>query len=218
MTTASIALGMGSVNKILSAFGHRAVASWMLGLRVEELAFNFVAGISGALIPFVAFNYGKRDVGRMIAGLKAAYLMALVLMCTMGSVIYCYPEIFLNLFKPMPEIERMAADAIRASVPAYPFGIIVTLGCGFFTGTGYSFFGMLTQLLRSIVFRVSAAWIFTTYLAFSHIWYFQSFAAVCGSIVASLFLTFVYRRIKRIFAQDAGPISQIKLNGGDINC
>ncbi|MCL1855794.1 MAG: MATE family efflux transporter, partial [Clostridia bacterium] len=48
LTMASIAMGMGSVNKILSTFGHRAVASWMLGLRVEELAFNFVAGISGA--------------------------------------------------------------------------------------------------------------------------------------------------------------------------
>jgi len=69
----------------------------MLGLRVEELAFNFAAGIAAALIPFVAFNYGRRDIGRMIAGFKAAYLLAFVLMCSMGAVIYCYPGLFLVL-------------------------------------------------------------------------------------------------------------------------
>ena len=201
LTTASIAMGMGSVNKVLSAFGQRAVASWMLGLRVEELAFNFSAGIAAALIPYVAFNYGKRDIGRMIAGFKAAYLLALTLMCSMGTVIYCYPDIFLGLFGPMPEIKQMAASAIRASVPAYPFGIFVGLSCAFFTGTGYSFFGMVTQFLRSIVFRVSAVWVFATYLDFSYIWWFQSTAAFCGSIVAFLFFTFVTRRIRRSFEQ-----------------
>jgi putative MATE family efflux protein len=203
LTMASIALGMGSVNRILSTFGQRAVASWMLGLRVEELAFNFAQGISAALIPFVAFNYGKRDLGRMIAGFKAAYLLAFTLMCSMGAVIYCYPGIFLGLFGPMPEIKLMSINAIRASVPAYPFGIFVALSCAFFTGTGYSFFGMMTQILRSIVFRVSAAWAFATYFAFSNMWWFQSFAAVCGGIVAFLFLTFVTRRIRRSFEQEA---------------
>jgi Na+-driven multidrug efflux pump len=129
--------------------------------------------------------------------------MAFTLMCSMGAVIYCYPDLFLGLFGPMPEIKQMAARAIRASVPAYPFGILVTLSCGFFTGTGYSFFGMTTQMLRSIVFRVSAAWLFTKYFAFSNIWWFQSTAAFCGSIVAFLFLAFVTRRIRRSFEQEA---------------
>ena len=202
LSTASVALGMGSVNKILSAFGHRAVASWMLGLRVEELAFNFVAGINTALIPFVAFNYGKRDAGRMLAGFKSAYMMAFALMCAMGAVIYCYPWVFLSVFKPLPEIGQMAARAIRASVPGYPFSILVVLSCGFFVGTGYSVFGTLTQLLRSIVFRVSAAWIFATYLDFSHIWWFQSFASFCGSFVAFFFFLHVFRRVSRKFAQE----------------
>jgi putative MATE family efflux protein len=202
LTSASIALGMGSVNKILSMFGHRAVASWMLGLRVEELAFNFNNGINTALIPYVAFNYGRCDPARMLAGFKAALTLALILMCSMGAVIYCWPEIFLGLFQPVPEIEEMAARAVRASVPAYPFGILVVLSCGFFVGTGYSLFGTVTQLMRSIVFRVSAAWLFANYIGFAHIWWFQSFAAFCGSFVAAGLFVFVYRRIS---LQGRGP-------------
>jgi putative MATE family efflux protein len=201
MTTASVALGMGSVNKILSAFGHRAVASWMLGLRVEELAFNFVNGINVALVPYIAFNYGRRNSARMLAGFKAAYLLALSMMGFMGTIIYIWPRLFLALFQPVPEIEQMAASAIRASVPAYPFGILVVLCCGFFVGTGYSLFGTLTQIMRSIIFRVTAAWIFANYIAFTYIWWFQSLASFCGSFVGIGLFIFVYHRIKRKFRE-----------------
>ncbi|MDR3264747.1 MAG: hypothetical protein LBT15_01930, partial [Synergistaceae bacterium] len=203
LTSASIALGMGSVNKILSTFGHRAVASWMLGLRVEELAFNFANGINAALIPYIAFNYGRRDPERMLAGFKSAVLLAMILMCTMGTVIYIWPGLFLGLFRPVPEIAQMASRAIRASVPAYPFGIVVSLSCGFFVGTGYSIFGTMTQLMRSIVFRVSAAWFFATYIGFAHIWWFQSSAAFCGSFVAFFLFIIVFRRIRRKFAEES---------------
>ncbi|GHS98113.1 MATE family efflux transporter [Synergistales bacterium] len=208
LTSASVALGMGSVNKILSVFGHRAVASWMLGLRVEELAFNFVNGINVAFVPYVAFNYGRRNSERILAGFKAAYLLAISIMAVMGAVIYIWPGVFLSLFQPVPEIEQMAASAIRASVPAYPFTILVVLSCGFFVGTGYSFFGTCTQIMRSIVFRVTAAWIFARYIGFAHIWWFQSLATFCGSFVAIGLFTYVYRRIKRLFAADASRVSQ----------
>lgn len=217
LTTASIALGMGSVNKILSAFGHRAVASWMLGMRVEELAFNFVAGVNAALIPYISFNYGRRDVGRMLAGFKAAYALAATLICTMGAVIYCRPQVFLALFQPVPEIAEMSARAIRASVPSYPFGTLVVLSCGFFVGTGYSIYGTLTQLLRSIVFRVSAAWLFATYVGFAHIWWFQSSAAFMGSFVALGLLLAVFRRIRHSFeAAPPAPAPSVAADAGEM--
>ncbi|MDR3331143.1 MAG: MATE family efflux transporter [Synergistaceae bacterium] len=199
LSTASAALGMGSVNRILSTFGHRVVASWMLGLRVEELAFNFAMGINTAFIPFVAFNYGKRDPERMKSGLRAALILSLTLMGAMGIVIYAFPQFFLGIFRPTPEIGEMAALSIRASVPGYPFNIFMVVTSGFFVGTGYSIFGTITQLLRSIVFRVSAAWLFARFLPLSQIWWFQSLAFFLGSFVALIFLLHVFRRIRRDF-------------------
>jgi putative MATE family efflux protein len=206
LSTASTALGMGSVNRILSSFGHRMVASWMLGLRIEELAFNFVSGINIALTPYIAFNYGKRDPERMLAGFKASILLAFIMMGSMGVIIYAFPHFFLSIFRPMPEIEEMAAQAIRASVPGYPFNIFIVLSSGFFVGTGYSVFGTLSQLMRSVVFRVSAAWIFARLLPLSGIWWFQSLSFFLGGFVAFAFFVFVFHRIKREFegAKPAG--------------
>jgi len=199
LSTASTALGMGSVNRILSSFGHRVVASWMLGLRIEELAFNFVAGINVALTPYIAFNYGKRDAERMKEGFKAALLLSFVLMGTMGSIIYAYPRFFLSVFKPVPEIAGMAVQSIRASVPGYPFNIFLALSSGFFVGTGYSFFGTVTQLLRSVVFRVSAAWIFSIVFPLHRVWWFQSLSFFLGSLVALSFFLYLLRRLKLEF-------------------
>ncbi|MDR3354664.1 MAG: MATE family efflux transporter [Synergistaceae bacterium] len=199
LSTASTALGMGSVNKILSTFGHRVVASWMLGLRVEELAFNFVAGINIALTPYIAFNYGKRDPDRMMKGFKSALLLAFVLMGIMGIIIYIKPGFFLSVFKPAPEIEKMASQSIRASVPGYPFNIFLVLSSGFFVGTGYSFFGTVSQLLRSVVFRVSAAWIFARIFSLSYIWWFQSLSFFLASFVSLSFFLYLFAKLKREF-------------------
>jgi putative MATE family efflux protein len=196
LSTASTALGMGSINNILSAFGHRAVSSWMLGIRVEELAFNFLAGINVALTPYIAFNYGKKDPERMKEGFKAALFLAFALVGSMGALIYAYPLFFLAIFRPEAEIAATAARSIRCSVPGYPFNIFVFLSSGFFVGTGYSFFGTITQLMRSIVFRVTAAWIFSRVFSFDNIWWFQSLSFFLGSIVSFVFITYLFRRVK----------------------
>jgi putative MATE family efflux protein len=200
LSTASTALGMGSVNKILSAFGHRAVASWMLGIRVEELAFNFLAGINVALTPYIAFNYGKRDPERMKDGFNASIFLALALVGSMGALIYAFPHVFLAIFKPEAEIAATAARSIRCSVPGYPFNIFLILSSGFFVGTGYSFFGTITQLLRSIVFRVTLAWAFSRLFSFNGIWWFQSLSFFLGSLVAMAFFSYLLRRIRAEFS------------------
>ena len=203
-TTASIALGMGSVNKILSTFGHRMVSSWMLGTRVEELAFNFIMGINVSFIPYVAFNYGKRDYERIKEGFKSAYLLGFVLMCSISVILYIYPHIFLGLFMPTPEIEEMATRSIRSSIPAYPFVIFMVLSTGFFVGTGHPICGTISQALRAIVFRVSAAWLFAKYFAIEYIWWFQSTGNICGSLIAAVFFVYVMKKIKADFSRLSG--------------
>jgi putative MATE family efflux protein len=205
LSTASMALGKGSVNRILSTFGHRAVASWMLGIRVEELAFNFMSGINVALTPYIAFNYGKRDLDRMRDGFKAALIIAFIMMGAMGTIIYIYPGFFLSIFKPVPEIAQMATQSIRASVPGYPCNIFLTLSSGFFVGTGYSLFGTITQLMRSVVFRVSAAWIFARFLPLSRVWWFQSLSFFLASFVAFSFFMYLFRKIRREFEMGLTP-------------
>ena len=197
LTTASVAMGMGGTNKILMNYGHHAVSAWMLGMRVEDLAFNLIFGLYLALIPYVAYNYGRQDLERMTAGLRSALLLGMILMCSVGALVYVWPYPVLNLFRPSEETGEMAVRAIRASVPSYPFSVFMILVGAFFVGIGQSLYGTIVQILRSIVFRISAAWLFFLWLAPEHIWWFQSLAAFLGSLVSAAFLVPVLRRLRR---------------------
>ncbi|MDR3076080.1 MAG: MATE family efflux transporter [Synergistaceae bacterium] len=196
LSTASTALGMGSVNKILSAFGRNAVASWMVGLRIEELAFNFLNGVTTALTPYIAFNYGKRDAVRMFEGYKAALKIAFVLVGSMAVIIYLWPQFFLSIFKPSDTIMALASRSIRAAVPGYPFNIFLGVTSGFFVGTGYSIYGTMTQIMRSIVFRISAAWLFSRIFTIENIWWFQSLAFFLASFVSMAFFLHLRKTIR----------------------
>jgi putative MATE family efflux protein len=196
LSTASTAFGMGSVNKILSAFGHTAVASWMVGLRIEELAFNFLNGVTTALTPYIAFNYGKRDLARMTAGYRCALKIAFVLVGTMAVIIYINPRFFLGIFKPSAEIAALATRSIRASIPGYPFNILLSVTGGFFVGTGFSIFGTATQIMRSIVFRISAAWIFSRIFTLDNIWWFRSLAFFLASFFSMTFYMYMMKKIR----------------------
>jgi Na+-driven multidrug efflux pump len=90
-------------------------------------------------------------------------------------------------------------------VPGYPFNIFVILSGSFFVGSGYSFFGTITQLMRSIVFRVSAALIFTRLFSLDHIWWFQSLSFFLASFVAGSFQRYLRRKIKWEFAVNPKP-------------
>ncbi|MDR1132825.1 MAG: MATE family efflux transporter [Synergistaceae bacterium] len=204
LSTASVALGMGSVNRILSAFGHRVVAAWMLGLRVEELAFNFLNGVVQALTPYIAFNYGRRDPARMIAGFKSALLIAFSLVGSMAVIIYIFPQVFLGVFKPEPEIMALSVRSIRSSIPGYPCNIFIAICGAFFVGTGYSIFGTASQLLRSIVFRVSAAWILSRVFTLENIWWFQSISFFLASFVALVLFSYLRKKLRREFAPPSG--------------
>ena len=207
LSTASVALGMGSVNSILMGYGHRAVSAWMLGMRVEDVAFNFLMGLNIALIPFVSFNYGRGDLKRMLAGMRAAIYLGLGLMCSIGVLLYIRPDLVLALFRPTREIEVMAIQAIRASIPSYPFTVFLVLAGGFFVGVGQSIYGTISQILRSIVFRISAAWLFFQWLPQEHIWWFQSLAAVLGALASAVFFAIVLKGLRRTMGPGPEPQS-----------
>jgi putative MATE family efflux protein len=184
LAVGSIALGFGGVNRVLASFGHHAVAAWMLGIRVEDFYFTVAMGVSSALTPFLAFNYGRRDLPRMIAGVKSAVWIAGTLMTAIGAVIALYPHAFLGLFHPSERVMDLAIRSIRIAMTAYPLVIVQMMMNSFFVATGRSLFGAATNLTRSVVVRIPAAYFFAWYLGEKGVWWFQPFSWFTGGIVA----------------------------------
>ncbi|NLD06137.1 MAG: MATE family efflux transporter [Synergistaceae bacterium] len=198
LSTASVALGMGSVNNILSGtFGSQAVAAWMVGLRIEDLAFNTLMGINDALVPFLAFNYGRRDLKRMKKGIRSALIISTVVTGGLGLTVCLFPFPFIQLFRPTEDIARIAAQAIRITIAGYPMVIYSVIYNALFVATGFSTFGLLTQIFRSLIVRVPAAHFLSQILTLDYVWWFQPIAFLGAALMTGLFSWILLRKLKR---------------------
>lgn len=198
LSTASVALGMGSVNNILSGtFGSQAVAAWMVGLRIEDLAFNTLMGINDALVPFLAFNYGRRDLKRMKKGIRSALIISTVVTGGLGLIVCLFPFPFIQLFRPTEDIARIAAQAIRITISGYPMVIYSVIYNALFVATGFSTFGLITQIFRSLIVRVPAAHFLSQVLTLDYVWWFQPIAFLGAALMTGLFSWILLRKLKR---------------------
>lgn len=197
LSTGSIALGMGTVNKILSAsYGSQAVAGWMIGIRVEDLATNTIMGIQNALVPFLGFNYGKRDFSRMKNGIISAFKIAAAITGGLGFLIFCFPHPAIALFRPSAQIAAIAAQSVRISLLGFPALIFTSVMNSLFTAVGVTIYGMLVQIMRSMVFRIFAVSFLAGRVSEHYIWIFQPVSFTGGAFVALFFACVLIRRLK----------------------
>ncbi|MDO5561988.1 MAG: MATE family efflux transporter [Synergistaceae bacterium] len=198
LMSGSVALGLGTVNRILTmAYGPRAVAAWMVDLRVEDLSFNTLVGINNALVPFLAFNYGRRDIARMKKGLNSGFIIGAVVTGVIGLALAVCPHPLIAVFKPTGEVASIAARALRISIAAYPMVIYYTICNSLFLATGYSVFGFVVQILRAVVLRISAAHILSKFVSLEYIWLFQPISFVGATILTIFLSSFLMKKIAR---------------------
>jgi Na+-driven multidrug efflux pump len=199
LSSGSVALGFGWLNTILASFGNYAVVALMMSLRIEDFSFTVIIGVSAALTPFLAYNYGRRDMPRMMEGMKSAAIIASGTILLIASVIFFFPRTFINLFRPSPEAADAAVFSIRFAIASYPFIISQFLMNSLFVATGYSAFGTIAQLVRSILVRVPAAYIFALYLGIRWIWLFQPVSWLFGALMSWVFMIYLQKKIKNDF-------------------
>lgn len=203
LSTGSVAIGFGWVNKMLAGFGNYAVAAIMMCIRIEDFAFNVVVGVSSALTPFLAFNYGKRDMKRMIEGMKAGALISGCIMLVMGTLLVAFPHAVIALFRPSRETADLAARAIRIAITAYPFTITQFIFGALFVATGRSAFGTASQIIRSLVVRIPAAYFFASLWGVKGLWWFQPSSWFFGALSAWVFAVFLLKKIRNEFTLEA---------------
>jgi len=202
----SMALGSALLNRVLASFGPAALGAWMLGNRVEMFAFLPVFGINGALIPFVAFNMGRGHFKRIMEALRAVIIAASVMMLTTGILIYIWPHWILTLFRPSPTVMAMAVASIRASAVSYLFVAIDISFWGIFQGSGHPVYGMIAQILRTLVVRIPAAMILASFFGIKGVWWCQPVSAVASFAASCFFIGRVIRMIREHIDRHHPPV------------
>lgn len=188
ITTSSIALGIGSVNKIITgAFGSQAVAAWMLGMKLEDIVLATLVGINDALVPFLAYNYGRRDRQRMRAGIRFSFILSAILSGIIGLAVGIFPLSVLSIFHTTAEITHVATQALRITLAGYPLVIYIIIYNSLFIATGYSIYGTIAQVSRAFILRIPLALSLSKIVSIDYIWWFQPVSFAGAAVMTAYF-------------------------------
>lgn len=212
----SMALGIGIFNRILSGFGPAAIGAWMLGNRIEGLAFLPVFGINGALIPFVGFNLGMRNLGRVRQAVRMAGTASALFMVGVGVLIFAWPHPILALFRPSQHVADLAVASIRASATGYLFAALDITFWGVFQGTGHAAYGMVAQFVRTIAVRVPLALWFAGKWGLEGLWWCQPLSVLASFMVSFLLLGRLFRMLEHQSARQVSLKETVDNQGTEL--
>lgn len=180
-------------NNVLSAFGSLAIAAIGITIRISDLAFMPIFGVSQGLLPIVGFNFGARLWKRLWGAIKLASGGLALLM----GIALIFLEIFapnlIGIFSDDPELIATAVPAMRIVLSTLvivgPTILFVTAFQGLSKGTQ----ALFLSLIRQFVFFVPLLFLLPRILGITGMWLALPFSDILGFVVAGLWLIREYK-------------------------
>jgi len=157
--------------KIVQRYGgDDYVAITGIGIRIIDLIFMPIVGISHGFSPIVGFNYGAELYLRVKKVLKEA-LFWTIIVASLGLVfMVAFPGFLLGFFTDDPEIIQKGIMPLRMIALLSPVWSFPILGSAFFQAIGKSRPALFITLGRDLLFFIPALIILPMLLGLTGVW------------------------------------------------
>ncbi|HHV11020.1 MAG TPA: MATE family efflux transporter [Clostridiales bacterium] len=172
----------------LSDFGQSIpLASAGIIMKVNQLFFSFIIGISQGLQPIISFNYGAGKYARV----KSAYLRAIsyggVLALTAFLMFQIFPRQIISLFGDgSGEYYRFATSFFRIFLFFTFLNFLQPITSNFFTAIGKPQKGIFLSLTRQIIFLLPLVIVLPLFMGMDGILYSGPIADFAAGVAASI--------------------------------
>ncbi|MBA7584847.1 Multidrug export protein MepA [subsurface metagenome] len=194
-------------NIAVSSFGSIAIAAVGIVLRIANLAFMPIIGLSHGLLPIIGFNFGAGYLKRLW---KAVKLASVGIMLVLG-VITLFIEIFapkvVGIFSDNPELLTITVPAMRIMLSAMlligPSVMFITTFQGLSKGT----MALILSLVRQFIFFIPLLYLLRYLLGLNGVWLSLPASDVLGFIVTFFIIYREYRRQRKSAKWSDGPLA-----------
>ncbi len=179
------------MNKILA--NDTAIAVFGVYYKLHSFIFMPIFGLTGALIPIVAYNYGALKHDRIIKAARLALIIALSIMA-LGTVLFeLFPAMFLAIFNANAELLRIGVPALRIICIGFCFSGFSIVYSSCFQALGRAYLSMIVSISRQLVVILPLAFILKNLFGLEYVWFSMCIAEVVGALMC----LFMYRNIKK---------------------
>ncbi len=182
-----INLGMLALMGIVASFGTDVIAAYSVAGRIDSFAVLPAMNFSAALATFVGQNIGAGKSGRIKSGLRATLIMSCSISLVVTLVNILFRKQIIGLFTHDAEVIRIGSEYLLIVCSFYvPFTAMFKIN-GVLRGAGDTFVPMFISLISLWVVRVPLAWIFSSRIGETGIWW-----AIPAGWIIGLVLYYLY--------------------------
>lgn len=184
-------------NKVVSSYGSIYLAALGMSMRLLDLAFMPIIGLSNGLLPIVAYNLGSQDFKRMWRSVKLAVISIVVLLLVIMVGIELFTPQIIRIFSDEAELLTAATPVMRIILSSLclvgPTMLFITA----FQGMSRGVLSLALSLVRQFVFFIPLLYLFSYLFGITGVWASMPVADVLGFAVASFFIIRAYKKYRR---------------------
>lgn len=186
------------VNNLIAYYGedvHMAI----MGVTNRATMFFFmpIFGLVQGLQPIIGFNYGAKNMPRVIEAVKKGALTATALSTAAFLILMLAPETILSMFSRDPELISEGAVILRIMVIFMPFVGFQMVGGSLFQALGKAFPALVLTLSRQILILIPLLFILPRLYGLTGLWCAFPIADFASAILTSIWVVVEIRALGR---------------------
>lgn len=184
-------------NQLVKYGGDMAVGGYGIANSVATIFVMFVMGVNQGMQPIAGYNYGSRQLDRLVRVLNLSIIAATCIMTTGWVVAEFLPHLVARIFTTDSELTRMAVVATKFNMAVFPiigFQMVVT---NFFQCIGKVKVSIFLSLSRQLLILVPLLGILPCFFGLDGIWYALPASDASAAVIAFFVMTLYMRRFKK---------------------
>jgi putative MATE family efflux protein len=179
----------------LKGFGGSAVAAYGIALRVEQIMLLPVLGMTGALLPIAAQNFGAENPVRVREALFFCWKLGFAMMLVACPALWFGAEWAMGLFTSDPEVIRVGVSYLHVDGFVLPFYMMLFSINSFLQAMQKPIWMLAIGVYRQGIAVALFVWLFVGLLGFDvwGVWFGVAVAVISGWVLAM----FVAQRVAR---------------------
>lgn len=181
------------MNKILG--DDTAIAVFGVYYKLHSFIFMPIFGLTGALIPIVAYNFGAVKRERIMKATRLALVISLSIMA-LGTVLFeIWPGKFLGIFNADKRLLEMGVPALRIICAGFCLSGFSIVYCSVFQALGRAFLSMIVSISRQLIIILPLAFILKRLFGLEYVWFSMLAAEVVGATMCFVMYAYVKKKV-----------------------
>jgi putative MATE family efflux protein len=186
-------------NKVVSSFGSIAIAAVGLVMRIADLAFMPIIGVSNGLLPIVGFNFGAKNLKRLWKAAKLASVAIMLFLAVTTIFLEIFTPQIVGIFSDNPELLEVTIPAMRIMLSTMLFIGPTIMFITVFQGLSKGTMALILSLVRQFLLFVPLLYLLSYLMGMYGVWWALPTSDILSFIITFAFIYLEYRKQKKTY-------------------